>query len=46
MGKLQAYHKNKPLCFNACSYQKTHPVKAQKGHKAPRAVAVRDALKC
>ncbi|CAE7940774.1 CFAP251, partial [Symbiodinium sp. KB8] len=29
----EAYHKNKPLCFNACSYQKTHPVKAQKGHK-------------
>ena len=29
----EAYHKNKPLCFNGCSYQKTHPVKAQKGHK-------------
>ncbi|CAK9018978.1 unnamed protein product [Durusdinium trenchii] len=29
----EAYHKNKPLCFNACSYQRTHPVKAQKGHK-------------
>ena len=29
----EAYHKNKPLCFNATSYQKTHPVKAQKGHK-------------
>ncbi|CAK9099897.1 Probable protein phosphatase 2C 26 (AtPP2C26) [Durusdinium trenchii] len=29
----EAYHKNKPLCFNGCSYQRTHPVKAQKGHK-------------
>lgn len=28
----EAYHKNKPLCFNASSFQKTHPVKAQKGH--------------
>eukprot|EP00930_Biecheleria_cincta_P035093 TRINITY_DN2416_c0_g1_i1.p1 TRINITY_DN2416_c0_g1~~TRINITY_DN2416_c0_g1_i1.p1 ORF type:complete len:506 (-),score=113.61 TRINITY_DN2416_c0_g1_i1:113-1630(-) len=28
----EAYHKNKPLCFNASSYQKTHPVKALKGH--------------
>lgn len=28
----EAYHKNKPLCFNASSYQKTHPIKALKGH--------------
>mmetsp|Transcript_7177 Transcript_7177/g.14945 ORF Transcript_7177/g.14945 Transcript_7177/m.14945 type:complete len:565 (+) Transcript_7177:155-1849(+) len=29
----EAYHKNKALCFNARCYQKTHPMKAQKGHK-------------
>jgi len=29
----EAYSKNKPLCFNARSYQKTHPAKAAKGHK-------------
>mmetsp|Transcript_12997 Transcript_12997/g.35660 ORF Transcript_12997/g.35660 Transcript_12997/m.35660 type:complete len:423 (-) Transcript_12997:14-1282(-) len=28
----EAYHKNKPLCFNARAYQKTHPIKARKGH--------------
>lgn len=28
----EEYHKNKPLCFNARSYQKTHPIKARKGH--------------
>lgn len=29
----EAYYKNKPLCFNARAYQKTHPVKAQGGQK-------------
>jgi len=29
----EAYQKNKPLCFNARGYQKTHPVKARKGVK-------------
>jgi len=29
----EAYHKNKPLCFSARGYQKTHPVKARKGHR-------------
>ena len=36
----EAYHKKKPLCFNATSYQKTHPVKAQKGHKDAAAQAI------
>jgi len=26
----EAYHKNKPLCFHARGYQKTHPVKARR----------------
>mmetsp|Transcript_7969 Transcript_7969/g.16710 ORF Transcript_7969/g.16710 Transcript_7969/m.16710 type:complete len:407 (+) Transcript_7969:71-1291(+) len=29
----EQYHKNKPLCFNARSYQKTHPVKDKEGHR-------------
>jgi len=29
----EQYQKNKPLCFNAKSYQKTHPLKAMKGQK-------------
>mmetsp|Transcript_98335 Transcript_98335/g.276540 ORF Transcript_98335/g.276540 Transcript_98335/m.276540 type:complete len:403 (-) Transcript_98335:132-1340(-) len=29
----EAYHKNKPLCFSSRGYQKTHPVKAKKGHR-------------
>lgn len=29
----EAYQKNKPLCFNARAYQKTHPGKAQLNHK-------------
>lgn len=29
----EAYHQNKLLCFNARSYQKTHPVKNQDGHR-------------
>lgn len=29
----EAYQKNKPLCFSARAYQKTHPVKAQMNHK-------------
>lgn len=29
----EAYQKNKPLCFNARGWQKTHPVKAREGHK-------------
>lgn len=29
----EAYHKNKPLCFQSQAYQQTHPTKAQKGHK-------------
>jgi len=28
----EEYHKNKPLCFNARSFQRTHPVKARRGH--------------
>lgn len=29
----ETYKKNKPLCFNARSWQKTHPLKAQEGHR-------------
>lgn len=29
----EQYQKNKPLCFNAKAYQKTHPQKAVKGQK-------------
>lgn len=29
----EEFQKNKPLCFNAKSYQKTHPVKALKGQR-------------
>lgn len=29
----EAFQKNKPLCFNAKAYQKTHPQKAAKGRK-------------
>merc|ERR1719453_1602493 len=25
--------KNKPLCFNGCSFQRTHPRKAELGHR-------------
>jgi len=29
----EQYTKNKPLCFNAKAYQKTHPLKARRGRK-------------
>merc|ERR1719145_464017 len=29
----EEYQKNKPLCFSARGYQKTHPGKVQNGHK-------------
>lgn len=29
----EAYCENKPLCFNARAFQKTHPVKAREGHR-------------
>lgn len=29
----EAYHENKPLCFNARAFQKTHPAKACEGHR-------------
>jgi len=29
----ESFQKNKPLCFNAKAYQKTHPIKAKKGAK-------------
>lgn len=29
----EAYYKNKPLCFTSRGYQKTHPVKARRGHR-------------
>mmetsp|Transcript_2164 Transcript_2164/g.5084 ORF Transcript_2164/g.5084 Transcript_2164/m.5084 type:complete len:580 (-) Transcript_2164:90-1829(-) len=28
----EAYHENKPLCFNARAFQKTHPAKVSAGH--------------
>jgi len=34
------YHKNKPLCFSARAYQKTHPGKAQLNHKDADATLV------
>jgi protein phosphatase PTC7 len=47
----EAYQKNKPLCFNAKAYQKTHPQKAAKGAKdadatlcSPMLVAVADGV--
>jgi len=47
----EAYQKNKPLCFNAKAYQKTHPGKACKGMKdadatlcSPMLVAVADGV--
>jgi len=47
----EAYQKNKPLCFNAKAYQKTHPKKAVKGQKdadatlcSPMLVAVADGV--
>merc|ERR1719265_2369251 len=47
----EAYQKNKPLCFNAKAYQKTHPTKAKKGQKdadatlcSPMLVAVADGV--
>jgi len=47
----EAYQKNKPLCFNAKAYQKTHPNKACKGMKdadatlcSPMLVAVADGV--
>lgn len=36
----EAYQKNKPLCFNASAYQKTHPQKAGNGHKDADATLV------
>lgn len=36
----EQYQKNKPLCFNAKAYQKTHPKKAQQGHKDADATLV------
>lgn len=29
----EQYQKNKPLCFNASTFQRTHPLKAQGGHR-------------
>mmetsp|Transcript_41594 Transcript_41594/g.93385 ORF Transcript_41594/g.93385 Transcript_41594/m.93385 type:complete len:434 (-) Transcript_41594:130-1431(-) len=36
----EQYQKNKPLCFNAKAYQKTHPRKATKGQKDADATLV------
>jgi protein phosphatase PTC7 len=36
----EQYQKNKPLCFNASAYQKTHPLKAVGGHKDADATLV------
>jgi serine/threonine protein phosphatase PrpC len=36
----EQYQKNKPLCFNARAYQKTHPRKAAQGHKDADATLV------
>merc|ERR1719359_2408062 len=47
----EQYQKNKPLCFNAKAYQKTHPLKAAKGQSdadatlcSPMLVAVADGV--
>jgi protein phosphatase PTC7 len=47
----ESFQKNKPLCFNAKSYQKTHPRKAVKGQRdadatlcSPMLVAVADGV--
>lgn len=47
----EQYQKNKPLCFNAKAFQKTHPQKAVKGQKdadatlcSPMLVAVADGV--
>lgn len=47
----EQYQKNKPLCFNAKAYQKTHPQKAKKGQKdadatlcSPMLVAIADGV--
>jgi len=47
----ESFQRNKPLCFNAKSYQKTHPLKAKKGQKdadatlcSPMLVAVADGV--
>jgi protein phosphatase PTC7 len=47
----EQYSKNKPLCFNAKAFQKTHPKKAQKGKRdadatlvSPMLVAVADGV--
>lgn len=47
----EAYQNNKPLCFNAKAFQKTHPTKAAKGAKdadatlcSPMLVAVADGV--
>mmetsp|Transcript_17875 Transcript_17875/g.32920 ORF Transcript_17875/g.32920 Transcript_17875/m.32920 type:complete len:461 (+) Transcript_17875:91-1473(+) len=47
----EQYQRNKPLCFNAKAYQKTHPLKACKGQKdadatlcSPMLVAVADGV--
>mmetsp|Transcript_54297 Transcript_54297/g.126428 ORF Transcript_54297/g.126428 Transcript_54297/m.126428 type:complete len:394 (+) Transcript_54297:41-1222(+) len=36
----EEYNKNKPLCFSAGAYQKTHPQKAQTGHRDADATVV------
>merc|ERR1719428_1423191 len=47
----EQFQKNKPLCFNAKSFQKTHPTKAMKGQKdadatlcSPMILAVADGV--
>jgi protein phosphatase PTC7 len=47
----ESYQKNKPLCFNAKAFQKTHPIKARKGQKdadatlcSPMLVAIADGV--
>ena len=36
----EQYQKNKPLCFSARAYQKTHPAKAKGNHTAPLDVSL------
>jgi len=47
----EQYQKNKPLCFNAKAYQKTHPTKAAKGQSdadatlcSPMLIAIADGV--
>merc|ERR1719281_1521181 len=47
----EQYSKNKPLCFNAKAFQRTHPKKAEKGKKdadatlvSPMLVAIADGV--